>query len=801
MELKHFQTKSVEKLMVAIKRNLKSVEDNPELPLQHIIFKSPTGSGKTVMLSETLKFLAEDDVLNERNLIFLWLAPMKLHSQSYKKLKEYLQDSDYQLINIDDGLPNGALGRNTILFSNWEKLTTTAGQDNPEKNIKKGDWTNIATRQGESGKNLIDILGATRENNTKIILIIDESHQSFYGDKSQRFVKEIVKPSLVIEASATPKFEQTQAQVIETPYEEVVDSGLIKKQIVINNELGKISSETNNKTVMESLIDLALSKQKELKDAYVSINEDINPLLLIQLPNCSSEMMDELDKTEKDLIEKILTTKGITYNNKKLAVWLSEEKINLEDIEQLNNQVEILIFKQAIALGWDCPRAQLLIMRRDVKSETFKIQTVGRILRMPKAEHYDSELLNTAYVYSDLESIVVDRVEQDPLINLVKYQQSKIRDEFRDKIIVLPDSIYLSRTDYGDLRKDFEVFLRGTFNDRLNLSLFKTVAERRKKISESLQIDDTKLLHPVITDEVIQNIDELSDRIGLSTVNVDVDIETLDYIFNALLREFIKPFTGFARSRAIVYPVLRDLFSQADINEKTMKKIFVCSSDNQEKLKTIFALAINNYKSTYQCEQRNRRERSEIIYDWTVPTVDVFSDNYAEVPTVKNIYDHFYRYKKVSESEKRFEMLLDASTNILWWHKNGEKMQHHFAIGYHEQIEDENKIRRNSFYPDYIVSFKDGTIGIFEIKSGADTSPDYHSNVNNPNKADSLQKWIQGHIKLGVWGGIVNRAENNSFMIQADAVTQEMAYMASNGESVELPNIKYDSDKWRELVL
>ena len=235
MDLKHFQNQAIEKLATAIRRNLKSKDDNPDLPLQHIIFKSPTGSGKTIMLSETLKQLSEDDILNEHNLVFMWLAPMKLHAQSYKKLKDYLQESDYQLINIDDGLPSGALKRNTVLFSNWEKLTTTAGQDNPEKNIKKGDWTNIATKQGETRKNLIDILAATEEEGTKVVLIVDESHQAFYSEKSQRFVQEIVRPTLVIEASATPKFEQKQAQVIEVPYEEVVESGLIKKQVIINN--------------------------------------------------------------------------------------------------------------------------------------------------------------------------------------------------------------------------------------------------------------------------------------------------------------------------------------------------------------------------------------------------------------------------------------------------------------------------------------------------------------------------------------------------------------------------------------
>ena len=50
---------------------------------------------------------------------------------------------------------------------------------------------------------------------------------------------------------------------------------------------------------------------------------------------------------------------GYTTENGRLAIYLSDKdnKINLENIEKNENEVEDMIFKQAIALGWDCPRA------------------------------------------------------------------------------------------------------------------------------------------------------------------------------------------------------------------------------------------------------------------------------------------------------------------------------------------------------------------------------------------------------------------------------------------------------------
>ncbi len=37
-----------------------------------------------------------------------------------------------------------------------------------------------------------------------------------------------------------------------------------------------------------------------------------------------------------------------------------------------------------------------------MKSETFTIQTMGRILRMPEQKHYNEEALNYGYIHTNL---------------------------------------------------------------------------------------------------------------------------------------------------------------------------------------------------------------------------------------------------------------------------------------------------------------------------------------------------------------------------------------------------------------
>ncbi|MDR2082079.1 MAG: hypothetical protein LBP35_00295 [Candidatus Ancillula trichonymphae] len=160
------------------------------------------------------------------------------------------------------------------------------------------------------------------------------------------------------------------------------------------------------------MINASLYRREKLAIKYQEIGNNVNPLVLVQIANSDSNN-NAFDISIKQRVdEELLLNKGIAYENGKLAVWLSDDKQN-ENIVANNNEVQVLIFKQAIALGWNCPRAQILCMLREIGSTTFKIQTVGRVLRMPELKHYEEDELNSAYVYANLESIIVDDNDTD----------------------------------------------------------------------------------------------------------------------------------------------------------------------------------------------------------------------------------------------------------------------------------------------------------------------------------------------------------------------------------------------------
>jgi type III restriction enzyme len=232
-----------------------------------------------------------------------------------------------------------------------------------------------------------------------LLLIIDESHHTAGADNTRSLIN-LINAKVTIEVSATPKISGDETVTVYR--EHVIGEEMIKKQIAINSDAENIIKgttiegfqiETSDKdTTNELLVKMALAKREQLKKYYEQANSDVNPLLLIQLPD------KRADVDLKDEIVSILEDNHqITVNNGKLAIYLSEDKENLDTITKNNSPVEVMIFKQAIALGWDCPRASILALFRDWRSIVFSIQTVGRIMRWyndQEVYHYDENRLS-----------------------------------------------------------------------------------------------------------------------------------------------------------------------------------------------------------------------------------------------------------------------------------------------------------------------------------------------------------------------------------------------------------------------
>lgn len=368
-----------------------------------LIFEAPTGSGKTVMASVALSEIVEE--LKNRGdsryqeVAFIWIAPNKLHEQSYFKIKHAFNENRRLRPVMYDELDHsdGCLHPSEILFVNWESIN--------KENA-------IIVRESEQGKSLYEITSRTQdEQGTPIVVIIDEEHMfwSKTADKSAQ-VLDRINPAVEIRISSTPKSRSDEK--VSVYRKDVIRAEMIKEEVVLNPDL-KIDGMQEN-TLDTYLIKTALEKRNQLAEAYRELGVNINPLLLIQLPNDAKATMTAEDNAVAEEVRMYLDkVKSINTDNGKLAVWLSNEKTNLDNIENPDSLTEVLLFKQAIALGWDCPRAAVLLIFRKLNSNEFTIQTVGRILRMPEQHFYTNPILNRGYVYTDLSKDKIQIVAED----------------------------------------------------------------------------------------------------------------------------------------------------------------------------------------------------------------------------------------------------------------------------------------------------------------------------------------------------------------------------------------------------
>ena len=95
---------------------------------------------------------------------------------------------------------------------------------------------------------------------------------------------------------------------------------------------------------------------------------------------------------------------------------------------------------------------------------------------------------------------------------------------------------------------------------------------------------------------------------------------------------------------------------------------------------------------------------------------------------------------------KFINYLENKKDKIEWWFKNGDSGSDYYSLKYFNS----SKNQESLFYPDWIIKFKDGKIGIFDTKSGITA-------LNPEGRAEGLANKLISLNKLGIKyiGGLI----------------------------------------------
>lgn len=665
-----------------------------------LTIKSPTGSGKTIILLAYIeRYLQENP-----NTAFIWLCPGKgnLEEQSKNKMEKYL--SGYITNNLFDALQTGFEASSTT-FINWELVT-------------KKD--NKAITESEK-RNLFDAIKTANLDGIEFMIIIDEEHSN--NTKKADDIIKAFNAKHIIRVSATTK-KNNNIEFYEVPEMEVISEGLITKAVYVNENID--GSKENASTEYKHLIDLANKKRLEIDAEYKNIGKDIRPLVLIQMPNNSDDLLQN--------IEDYLSELGYTYANKMVAKWLNNSKENLDNIEDNNAEPIFMILKQAVATGWDCPRAKILVKLREGMGDVFTIQTVGRIRRMPEQYHYDSEILNYSYLYT------FDNKYKQGLLKGYDMAEEPKRFFLKDKC---KSFTMKSEKKIGNLVDEIDEF---KVLDRIYeyfVSTYKISDDKDKNIrnfkAKGYEFLGTKRKNIMIADAKVELTDELGQNNDQYVTNY-TEIST-HYDGRDKMHSINEIAVASGMNDRLVKNILNRLFMKS---KKRKYKIF--NFNNRE----FYAFIINNV----ECLKEDFRNAAAITVtqfalklskevDFKIPLEEIYAIDSNDVHA-ENINANAYKdydtsvFIKRSTPETLLELWCEKNQDLDWYYKNGDKGINYLSVVYNTLG------KQREFYPDYILKFKNGNIWILETKGGEDNSGnDKNIDKQIQNKFDAFKLFAE----------------------------------------------------------
>ncbi len=388
-----YQKEAKDNALSIFRYALKQIEDAPDEVNRRqaaayngsVLIQAPTGSGKTMMAG-----LIAEDFSRDTKIVWFWFTPFAgLVDQARIALKKQfgsgLRVRDIQNDRMAMGTKSG-----DVFVTTWASVAA-----NNEK-VRR------LRRDGDLSLALDTLVPSLRELGFHIGVVVDEAHHTFSGaTEAVRFYTEVMQPEFTLLITATPddkdveKFKKTtgiaELHRITVSRQDAVDAGMIKAGIKSVAYLAPDDQKALVDFQMAALAD-AKTVHERIKAELKSIGVNLVPLMLVQV--ATSERDDDVARARENL-------KLLGFREEAIASYTSKEPSDDLLAVALDETKEVLIFKMAVALGFDAPRAFTLVSMRGAKDTDFGIQVVGRILRVHR--HLQGrevpELLRNGYVF------------------------------------------------------------------------------------------------------------------------------------------------------------------------------------------------------------------------------------------------------------------------------------------------------------------------------------------------------------------------------------------------------------------
>lgn len=724
-----------------------------------VMLQAPTGIGKTLIATEVVaRFSALD------NVVWFWFAPYaSLIDQAAASLQR--QAPQLKILNIEHQRTPDELASGALFVITWQTVAT------------KTKESRLARTTSDDGLSVDDLIAQARALGLRVGVVVDEAHHGFVKAKeAYRFFAEVLEPDYALMMTATPRDTDVASFADKTGYQvgdsadwasitrhEGYQAGLLKLGV----KTAQFLTGNNDDAALVDFEEVAMSEcaamHRHIKGVLAENGVKLTPLMLVQVPNGGAA----LDKAREYL------TGPLKFPESAVKVHVSAEPDpNLQALAQ-DPTVEVLVFKMAIAMGFDAPRAFTLAALRGTRDANFGIQVVGRIMRVhPLLQRRPDtpQVLNYGYVF------LANREAQEGLTGaatVINKLQEHTADTTPETVVTFTvDSSFVQVVKTGQTAAIFPPphqtppaavvtadgadsatppGTQGQSAAPLSLhapvlfpELTKTALTHGAHDGPTALVTAFKLdaeeqydyplkvqgLPPLVTEVLPANADDFEAQL-VSFVDFSAVLADRERSRTKLVKRTVDIFEATASpDDADVWAKM----SAASIAQRARQIAFEYRDlDDRQLLQALrmrfrdaieaggFELPGSDEELTQQLElvlvrnpnmirQANKRCRASQIQAVSVTLPPIHRSKYRLEPSKRNIYGIFPA--GLSPEELRFAELLDTSPDVDWWHRNPVRQPESVAL-----------YRWSSgvgFFPDFLVAVKDrktgGGVALVEFK-------------------------------------------------------------------------------------
>lgn len=374
-----------------------------------------TGSGKTVIATAVIEAMlfgsADLEAERDPKATFLWITDdPSLNRQTRNRMLEASEMlSPRLLVELDDGYLEQDLNPNRVYFLNVQKLSKSSRLVQSGTNLRQVSFWDV-------------LANTIRGERTTLYLILDEAHR---GMKTAADRRTIVRRLVDGEAGSNPpvpvvwgisatidRFTTAMGQTPDrTSYPHVVvDIDQVRASGLVKDEIG-LEQPDEKGTFSTTLLRDAVRTTLNYADRWKTYSEAegeplVLPALVVQVPDKASEaklaeMVGVIESEWPELaagaVVHVFGDHEPVVLGSRTVKWVPAESI------QGDPDVRVVLAKEAISTGWDCPRAEVLYSERPASDATHIAQVIGRMVRQPLARRIATDdVLNSVACYLPL---------------------------------------------------------------------------------------------------------------------------------------------------------------------------------------------------------------------------------------------------------------------------------------------------------------------------------------------------------------------------------------------------------------